>query len=435
MIEQIHLTDVATFQGRHNILDLKQVNYFFGGNGVGKSTLAKALREGELGSGSEVVWKNGRPMKVMVYDKHFVDSNFSDCDELSGIFTLGSDNIELQKKTKAAYEATKKTQQDIDAYADSLAQKETELASNEERLKDNSWEVKKRFEQFGVAFEGSSSTKDRFKTRVLFERQKNTSDSWTLAKLVDVAKVLFGQQPLQVEQNDEIDYSRFNLLETSSVLAKKVVGKEDIDIAAVILRLGCGDWVFRGRAYMTDSDGVCPFCQRSTDESLKAGLEQYFDASFMSQIEEIRTLELHYKEESSRLATELAKLVFNAPRFLNHDQLLKEKELFNATVKANLAILEQKRAEPSRMLKIEQGSSQLKTVNALIAAANVEAIANNEVLKDWTATRKQLTGRVWRYLLDNDLSSALASYDSEREKCEKAIKGIRDGSIATSFMS
>lgn len=65
------------------------------------------------------------------------------------------------------------------------------------------------------------------------------------------------------------------------VLKKRVIGKDDVDIAAIINKLENSDWVKEGLAYYEINNGICPFCQQETSGAFAKSLGEYFDDAFM----------------------------------------------------------------------------------------------------------------------------------------------------------
>ena len=69
---------------------------------------------------------------------------------------------------------------------------------------------------------------------------------------------------------------------TNPILKKRVIGKDDVDIAAMIKKLGNSDWVREGREFYDDNGSVCPFCQQSTTKAFAQSLNEYFDETFVT---------------------------------------------------------------------------------------------------------------------------------------------------------
>ena len=72
------------------------INFFFGRNGAGKSTISEMIQ-----ANTGLTWRSGQTVddyNVLVYDQQFISDHFSNFDDLAGVFTLNKVNIETQKK-------------------------------------------------------------------------------------------------------------------------------------------------------------------------------------------------------------------------------------------------------------------------------------------------------------------------------------------------
>ena len=69
----------------------------FGNNGTGKTTLSRALKDKRIESISGESINN---LNFVVYNVDYVKANFSENENLPGIFTLGKDNIKIENEIK-----------------------------------------------------------------------------------------------------------------------------------------------------------------------------------------------------------------------------------------------------------------------------------------------------------------------------------------------
>lgn len=90
MITAIQIDTVATFASRQTIDDLKTVNYFFGANGTGKSTLGRVIKNTSKYPLCAITWQHKMPLQKRVYNRYFIERNFNEPNGLPGIFTLGN---------------------------------------------------------------------------------------------------------------------------------------------------------------------------------------------------------------------------------------------------------------------------------------------------------------------------------------------------------
>ena len=108
MIDNIIIKNVTTYDNTGtSVDDLKKVNFFFGYNGSGKSTIAKYLKDLSI---TEPANKNASYLnctqtgydsennEILVFDQQFIDTNFkSETGKLKGVFSLDEINITIKE--------------------------------------------------------------------------------------------------------------------------------------------------------------------------------------------------------------------------------------------------------------------------------------------------------------------------------------------------
>ncbi|MBK8631792.1 MAG: AAA family ATPase [Sphingomonadales bacterium] len=100
MISKIEIADVATYPAAgERLTDLKKVNYLFGHNGCGKTTISRAIHDPSICTGYTVNWRDGRELATLVFNRDFADASFGD--QMQGIFTLGEDSTEQWRRSSA----------------------------------------------------------------------------------------------------------------------------------------------------------------------------------------------------------------------------------------------------------------------------------------------------------------------------------------------
>ncbi|MFD1904891.1 AAA family ATPase [Paenibacillus rhizoplanae] len=55
-------------------------------------------------------------------------------------------------------------------------------------------------------------------------------------------------------------------MNTILFIVTKIIGKEDVDVAYLISKLGISDWVKQGIQIIIHSEGICPLCQQELPE-------------------------------------------------------------------------------------------------------------------------------------------------------------------------
>ena len=78
MISEIQINaPVATYQNITKLTDLRRINYIFGANGTGKTTISRVISRAVGHEHCLITWQGGIELQCMVYNRDFVEQNFS----------------------------------------------------------------------------------------------------------------------------------------------------------------------------------------------------------------------------------------------------------------------------------------------------------------------------------------------------------------------
>lgn len=436
MIEKIGIAQVATFGQPPEVLEgLSQFNYLYGPNGSGKTTLSRliATPQDPRFSACAVTWRS-TPLHVLVYNRDFISRNFNQSSEIKGIFTLGEKHEDALKRIadkKGEISVLEDKITNLTATLqgpDGLGGKQGELSALEEQIKETIWNRKKEHEtRFKGPLRGFLNSKDSFKAKMLQERTTNTAAVLTLQELEEKANTLFGTDPKEEQTVKAIDGAALLAHESNTVLHKRVIGKEDVDIAAMIKKLGNSDWVREGKTYYDANERVCPFCQQKTTEEFAHSLNEYFGETFLADSKAIDKLLTDYASDADRIQQELATIIAAPSQYLDLESLKTEKSLFDSRIAINRQRLAQKKKEPSQIVDLESVSNVLTAIGSLVGAANQSIARHNQMVRNLGRERSTLIAQVWKYIIDVDLKAALTDYDTKKTAHDKAITGITNG--------
>lgn len=145
----------------------------------------------------------------------------------------------------------------------------------------------------------------------------------------------------------QLNSSTLFSLEADGILAKKIIGKEDIDFAALLEKLGNSDWVQQGREYFDKLDDQCPFCQQKTDAAFRQSLEDYFDESYVANLAAIDQLVENYKAKTEALLDGYGAPSIVDSTFLDRDAFDKDLATLRLTLDNNISRIKGKKKEPS----------------------------------------------------------------------------------------
>jgi wobble nucleotide-excising tRNase len=307
MLEQIDIHGVASYLGvPQSLTALRPVNYIYGANGSGKTTISRVIAAPADFQTCAVKWAQNAPLECLVYNRDFVALNFTA--RMRGIFTLGQQDADTITNIENARRAAVELAEDIGRKQAVLGIKLSDLDKLNAEFREEGWKAKLKHEHvFKEAFQGVLNSKERFAERLIQEDLDNHSDIKDLAELSERAATIFGPIKARAEALQHPNRGRLVEIETSAILKKRVVGKEDVDIGPLIKKLRNSDWVKEGLQYFHDDR--CPFCQQDTDHALREQINEYFDEQYQADIDAIATLVQTYETHSANLLTALDELV------------------------------------------------------------------------------------------------------------------------------
>lgn len=431
MIESISIAKTATYADTPEVMnELSQFNYLFGSNGTGKTTISRIIADEDAFPACPVTWRGRTRLQSLVYNSDFVERNFNQSSDLKGVFTLG----EKQADTLAKIATAKAESDSLTAKIESLTRqlqgddgtggKKGDLASLDEAFKNKCWSQKQKHDaKLQGAFEGYRNNAEKFKGKVLQESASNGATLLTLADLEKKAETVFGQAPVTEQTVAPVDMTRFLSHESNPILKKRVIGKDDVDIAAMIRKLGNSDWVRQGRTFYEVNDGLCPFCQQTTEASFAKSLNEYFDEVFLADSKAIDELATNYATDAARLQQQLASIITSPSRFLDIERLKTEKELFDSKIALNNQRLAEKKKEASQVVGLESLSNVADTVTALLHSANTAIDRHNKTVANLAQERSTLTAQVWKFVLE-EIKTDLSTYKTAHGDLEKAIASM-----------
>ncbi|MDR3064270.1 MAG: AAA family ATPase [Comamonas sp.] len=432
MIESISIASIATYGTEPERLQgLSQFNYFFGSNGTGKTTISRLIHDESQFPTCNVSWKGGTKLQPMVYNQEFVERNFNQPSELKGVFTLGENLVDKLAEIASAKRELDSLTSKIEGLRQSLEGggtvegKKKELAILDAGLKDKCWAQKQKHDaKLQGAFEGYRGSSEKFKGKILQELDSNTAILISQAELEKRAESVFGSSPVREPFVATINAANLLAHEANPILKKRVIGKEDVDIALMIKKLGNSDWVRQGRKFYEANENICPFCQQSTEESFAKSLEEYFDETFIKDSNAIDDLVNNYSIDADRIRQQISLIISTPSKFLNVEALKVEKELLEARITINNQLLAGKVKEASQVIELESIGSVIDGIKSLIDAANILVDEHNKVVDNLSTERATLTEQIWKFILE-ELRLDLVAYRAKKGGLDAAINSMK----------
>jgi wobble nucleotide-excising tRNase len=426
MIESITMKHVASFNEKGvQIIDLKKVNFIYGANASGKTTISNLIANPTDSNFQDcsINWKQNQPLKALVYNKNFRDNNFGGSSKLQGVFTLGQATKEDRELIKQKNGELAKLKDIVNNHEETL-KKQTDKKSNvEEEFKERCWGFYKKYKtDFKEAF-GGFKKKKSFKEELCSESKINTSALLTLDELKNKSKTIFGKAPEPIPLLKTISFNRLVEIENDAIWGKKIIGKSDVDIAVLIHNLNMNDWVNQGRDFL-QKDETCPFCQQKTiTAEFRKKLENYFDKSFSEAIKQINEHNEEYNLLATKLINELSQVETNekanTATKLNIDKFSAYLRTLSSQFVSNKGLLSKKTKEPSRSIELISAKEQLENIEQLITDATKEIKKHNDIVKNLETERSGLIRAIWKFITEEE-KVAITEFNN-------SVKGLQQG--------
>ena len=429
MITKIVIENDATFDKKQHILEpLRKLNFFYGANGSGKTTISRILGAPAEHPDSQIYWENNVLLSCHVYNIDFVNQNFGNDIQMPGVFTLGKE----ERETKARIN---EIENDIGELEQKCSKLECELNGSNgigglreklntliEKNKEIFWRQKQKYDSSPIreGLVGFLNSKENFMKEILAQSESNNEELLSFKELESKAKIVFNKHLELLEKIRNLDFSKLMELNKAQILEKKIVGKDDVDISGLVKKLNNSDWVKQGINYLDDSDRACPFCQRPISRELKNQLIEYFDDSYENDLRNVRLLDKEYKSAGAFLLAELKKLGTNNS-FLQNDEGFEDAvHLFKNLIEENEERIHQKATAASTPIALHKIDEVIEKLIKKINEANEKIEENNEVLKINGILRVTLTKQIWRYLT-HEIAGDIALFKMEKAEITKKI--------------
>ncbi|SCM12279.1 AAA family ATPase [Bacillus wiedmannii] len=424
MIKKITLKNTATYNQSGTYLDdLKKINFIYGNNGAGKTTISEFIRTEKDFPDCTLEWED-KKITTYVYNRNFVNENFRLDNPIKGIFTLGKESVELQAKINDLKDEIRKHASEINNLDDNYNKKDAEKTALVDEFIEQCWTVKNKIEvEFKDLIEGYRGSRRKFMTKCLKESENTLRELKSIEDIRSKKESLFDRPVEKVMRYSNVNFE--SELEGNEIFERKILGKEDVDISGLVNKLNISDWVQHGYTLIKKTDGVCPFCQQTLPNEFEEKLNNYFDQTYIQQMKSLRNISDKYIRSVEEIIYQINMLVNNGEEvFLNKEKIHQALELIEAKYKENTLLIEQKRKEPSRSIKITKLSNFVAEVNQEILNANTKIDRYNNTIENIKSEKQNLVNDMWRYITELNKTN-IAQFNQKIDIVEKTLVGMK----------
>lgn len=428
MIEKISLQKVATSGTQPSVMaGLAQLNFVYGANGSGKTTISRVIRDSASFATCSVSWEQGTPLKTYVYNRDFVAENFSESRELRGVFTLGKQKVDTETQLQTAKTEEAFLRSKIADLRKTLGDKQRDLSTLNDEFRQQCWNQKLLHQDyFSQAFAGFVGTKDRFRDKTLQVAASNIGTTAPLADLKKKADTLFGEEPILEPQIGVPSFESAFLHQDKAILQKKIIGKRDVDISALILRVSSSDWVKQGRAFLEQSHPSCPFCQQRVSETLLISMESFFDEGYEADISTLKEMNEKCRNDYEALLQYCLEVGKSASRYFDRESFETEIKLLESVLDRNLSALRRKIKEPSLVVAFESIADPKERILSYLEQVNESIRVHNDTVSNLSLERNNLKEEIWNFIAGDALKAEIASYHTRKKSVDQAMVALTE---------
>lgn len=412
-IVRIDLAD-ASYRDTHAYIEPTYVNFFFGNNGAGKSTVARAIK-----SGVGVTYASGRTSAdylPLVYDQEFIDENFRSYRNMKGVFTLNAKNAAVQLQIDVKTEertAVQKALTEATGKRDKTAEARTKLQRD---FYKDCWDREKALrEEFSKTQSGKGKS-EPFTKEIL----KHTPQDMDIEELRRLYDSVYSDTAKRYPRFATIaDTSALDDLEGRDILTTAIVNSADTELAGFLRGIGATEWMRQGHEeYSHGAGGKCPYC----GQGLPADFEQIFIDSFDTRYQDnLRRLDAFlalYKQKANELYMPLQTLPSEVYPQIDTKHYTDKLAVLKATIQSNIDAIKAKTEDPASTAVLSEISPILDELTDIINGFNALIDANNAIVDAGPKKRSECTDLVFS-LLAFRLKDVIAAYrqsDAEMQK-------------------
>ena len=413
--------DAATFRGTGAFFEPTYVNFIFGSNGTGKSTIAKALLSGE--GLTYAPGKTREDYNILVYNQAFIDTNVRSYHNLSGVFTINDINVRIQEQIDEKEAQQTEARRIASAAAAEKAKKTDERSGLLEQLQKDCW---KKTEDLRSEFEKTQEGKkkgrqfvDEVRAHPPIEHDLDHLRLMYASAYSDSAK---RYTPFHTVE----DIQMLDGIEGSDILEVVIANAAETGLASFLEEIGATAWFRQGHAeYHGKTNGRCPYCTQPLPADFNKTVTDSFDNRYEVNLGKLNSFYSSYREIANRQFMYLSQLPAEIYPAIDTKPYNDKMAAIKGVISSNLELIKEKIAEPTKVITLVETAPLLRDLSEIISEYNKLITDNNDIVDAGPKKKTECRNLVFEHLAFV-LQDLIAGYERSDAALEKEIKDQAD---------
>lgn len=420
--------DKATFEDKPVTIEFAPINFLYGQNGTGKSTIASTLSDSTTSTFSPSYTPES--FDVLFFNQDYIVNNMTavrDERGLGAVFMLDSVNQEINEQIN-------KKRKEIEKVAN-------KAAAQTATLTDRQGEISKEIEKVKSKFLATTQkVRENYKNKLLsageatrFDKILELIDNFDNTPYLDSPVTLVSLEKYYIDfiANVSSDLPVLKLevhdfFEDLSIFAETLINSTASQFKEFIDKLGAENW-FResyDKFSKSDTDGLCPYCQQPLPDDFNEQVAHAFDETYSNKIKElqkvIRLVKNHLENIRENLQ-ELMNQTWSDEKYLS--DFIRVCGNFTQILNKNFELLDEKNKTPSLKIELVSWTGCLDDIHDLILKNNKKANEINALKADPAAAKQKGLSMLISYMKCLT-SGEIAEYKTKVEEKNTIGKSI-----------
>ncbi len=403
----------------HNVtINPTLINFFYGKNGAGKSTIAEFIRE------KKGICPDISGYDVLVYDREFIKRNIKEDDdpEMPGVFSVSEGNIEKEEKIRKKEEELAALRESYKAANSDLTEAKNRPSEIRAAFDETCWDITKDIRKImPKAMRRKSRDKTGFADELMKVKTPAKGKPDELKKLHDTA---FGTDDTIYPRLKTADPIEPENIEGYDLLGTEVMSSADNPFADFIRTVGSMDWMLKGHeSFSHAAGGRCPYCSGSLPTDFEEKVASCLDKEYEERKRKLISFRDAYVSAAEAAIYALRENTGSSFPKLDLTEYRNKLDTLSATFELNRKTIEDKITSPASKVVIEDVDGLIRDLNTLVGDFNKEIQDNNDIISSKKSKQQDCEDAVWAhmaYLVQGEL----AKYHTEDKTANDDIERL-----------